>query len=165
MNCLLSHCKCFVFLCVCSLPLRNSQRTCDWEAHGLPFCCKLIPGIHPDWPQNGTNGNFPSHYPQSWLFKGSAVDKVPNVAHNEPYESQSLLLWGKGTRQRLFYILSTSVIQILIIMEKTEVVTGMYVFSDIPERACCCFYHHRGCKRADPPLLHSSQPMRLLHWF
>lgn len=52
-------------------------------------------------------------------LKGSAVDKVPNVAHNEPYESQSLLLWGKGTRQSLFYILSTSAIRILIIKEKT----------------------------------------------
>lgn len=52
-------------------------------------------------------------------LKGSTVDKVPNVAHNEPYESQSLLLRGKGKIQRLFYILSTSVIQILIIKKKT----------------------------------------------
>lgn len=68
-------------------------------------------------------------------LKGSTVDNVPNVAHNEPYESQSLFFWGKDTEQRLFYVLSTSVIKVLI-MKKKKMVTWMCVSSYICERAC-----------------------------
>lgn len=59
---------CFLFLCV-SIPFRNSQRAFDLKTHTLPLGCKLIHGIHPVWPSNGIKGNFPFHYPLSWLLK------------------------------------------------------------------------------------------------
>lgn len=51
------------------IPFRNSQWACDLKTHTLPLGCKLIYGIHPDWPSNGIKGNFPFHYPLSWLLK------------------------------------------------------------------------------------------------
>lgn len=53
---------------------------------------------------------------------------MPNVAHNGPYESQSLFLGCGGTVQRLWYTLTTSVIQVLIRKEKTWMVTWCVSF-------------------------------------
>lgn len=53
---------------------------------------------------------------------------MPNVAHNGPYESQSLFLGCAGTVQRLLYTLTTSVIQVLITKKKTWMVTWRVSF-------------------------------------
>lgn len=53
-------------------------------------------------------------------LKVSSVDNVPNLAHNEPYESQSLFFWGKAAAQGSLYSLTTSVVQTLIMNKRLK---------------------------------------------